>query len=271
MATLPYKIITAQRVPPNTTMYVRYNAGSWVEVDVPEALNWPDDEGSATDLIKIIEDLINAVPSVSNFLLSIDNTTGKVNFSHLEANVLDIWWTDPAVTNPNTSTWVRDKLRMGLAPGGSGLSLNNADGTVVGWRVIAGGWWPDRIYIDDLSRVETDAAQVVSDTGVVQTTFVNELHLHKFQLQTNRSFPRDGSYNEWHAVKSLLEEIRTGRPIRYYPDRTNSNAYADVTEPFGVSEWVIDRKDADLDMDPAHGNWYAYFHKELLFRKYVSL
>lgn len=269
------KLQVAIRLPDVLTINVRaHDTGTNTDVDLAAAaavgqLFWIlDGSSGSSDLLQFLETEINAalgtLGSGATVTWTLDDSTGLVQVLAVSANV-DLTWD----TSDGTGPWLRDLLGY-VRPGDSVGITASTIGNVVGERTFSGGFFPRLCASTDLPRTESDVVQAVSSNGRVETTNYGVINAREITVQLRQASPFTTVWGEFTALQSFLLEAKSGRPFRYYRDKSNAGVFAPVTNPLGYQTLVADPDDTEEDLVPLRGNYYQAFEKKIYARVFVT-
>lgn len=269
------KLIGGHRVSSSQSVWTRYGnpLGSWTETALLSGIYYPTGAGDAQDLLLMFKNRVNAGLGTSWFDITRNNDTGELLFSNSNTDDIEIAFLDPAGGSGSNSLNVRKALNNGAD---TGSFLIGGSDTLDGDYPHAYGIYPQQIVFEDLDMYETRGAQAWSDGGNVTTTMVATRKKHALSIRLKSAYPRStgNTYNEYHQMIQFFEYARTGLPFRFYPDKTNHNAWASplASSPntFGYETWVLAKESWGWKPAPAHGNWYAHFDAKLTLLEYIS-
>lgn len=275
MSAAKYRITGAHRIDPGVALWARVNAGSWTKHTFSQGLFYVIRNGSdPADLVTAFIDAVQTASGNSNFNTLLDLDTGKLTVTNSDlSDSVQVSWTDPAASDTDESTVIRDALFNNASAFSSGFTLAASSETECALP-HAYGVYPSRIYLDDLPVYEVRGAQAYSDGGNVTTTTTATPRKHKLTVRLKDSIPRKSTWNEYHSFEQFWLRAATGLPFRYYPDRDEYDAWAGPGEsspvPFGYQTWVLARESWNFQPAPVVGNWYGAFDQELMLREYIA-
>lgn len=285
MAEKKYRLVGGYWTDNSMSFYIRFGAGSWVEVPLASAgagqFSYVSGNADSDDILQMFwDDLAAAITAYPGQVISfveqpqLDMATGIVSMTYDDGDGLgdlQIKWEHPTtpLTNP-TSYFLHNALRLTATQSSTITIAGGGAGSVTADRCHGYGMYPLRYMMTDLSEWEARVSQAVPDQGTVQTLRSAMLEKYRLGIRTDRSYPRAAIFNEHHALIDFMDNASSGRPFRVYPDKTILTAYADVTNPFGYREWVMDKDSASWRPTPVTAQWYKAFDVELMAWAYIT-
>lgn len=268
------------------SFWIRIGGGAWVEsgTDTTGELGsaggyaYATSDGSGTDALFVLTQSINSAiagyPGWSSSYVWLDipdQDTGIIRLRWYDLDglgTLEIAFDHPTLPNANKNSYfLHDLLRMTSTPT-STISLATGSPTAkLGDRCHGYGFRPIRYMMTDLSEYEARVSQAVPDVGTPQTLRTSMRRKHRIGIRMDIAYPRAAVFNEYHQLVDFMDWAATGAPFRLYPDRANvgiGTPYADATQPWGYSTYVMDKDSASWRPEPAAGNWYKVLDTSLL-------
>jgi hypothetical protein len=226
-------------------------------ISVPDGTYYMLGDGSAEDILGVVQDLVTTHGELSEFRLRFNPSEPELGIAQAVMNTIGqtatLTWTANGVD-------LRDWLRFG------GASLAVTDIESVGSRMVRGLFIPrhHRSAIQDLIGDIPEASQAYSDDRMVMNT-VTFAEPRRWQLEFGcAGSPFATVATEYHAFRDLVRLISSGLGFRYYRDRTNSAPWAEIDEPAGYSQLKLDASDFGWAPPPRYGNYYKRWSKRLL-------
>lgn len=246
------------------------NGGSALQV-------WPSGDGDTAtdgtgDLLKRIEDQVQAAGGgtpFTNFTATIDTSTGLTSFALGAGETATLTW-----TGGNGATNLRDFLRLGSS---TTSTINDTPSTGNGSlssRVHELGFYPQWCLVEDLPRKPFETVQTRADGGQVFTISYAQHLEHEIAVIFQGGW-RETSAKELHDLEELVEDhLAQGKRFRFYPDKTQTNAYTRLgtsSQVYGYHVLVASAEDLDAwQLEPEIDGWYERFRLEWLSFEYVS-
>lgn len=268
------------------SFWLRIGGGAWVEQALDHNLDlgstggyaYPTGDGNGDDALFMLNATLNAAISAypgwasSYVLLDIpDQDTGILRLRWYDLDglgTLEIAFDHPTLPAANKNSYfLHDLLRMTSSPTGV-ISLATGNPTTrVGDRCHGYAFYPARYMMTDLDEYEARVSQAVPDVGTPQTLRTSMRRKHRIGIRMDIAYPRAAVFNEYHQLADFMDKAASGAPFRLYPDRNNiigGAPYADATQPWGYSTYVMDKDSASWRPEPPSGNWYKVLDTSLL-------
>jgi len=214
------------------------------------------DDGTATDLIKEIEDEVHTAGGAAwaNFEMTI-TSAGLVGMKIGSGELGVLTWS-------TRGEELRDWLRY------SGASENLSITYAYGDRCHAFGFYPAKCIVEDLPiQVETKSVSVADD-GTIETHWYASRQQRAVRIRYAGG-PESTSWVEMYALDDLWDDCwKVGREFRFYRDTATTTAWVRKTNPDGYRTWVI-LGPQDREPTPLQAGWYAWFEDSFTFGEYV--
>ena len=221
MLPLKSKLVCSVMIEENTAIHFTELNGSAVAYDVtltpglyyvlPRA---DTDPRSLTAMIEANSVAVNAGLSVIQW--DLDDDTGVLTLTSTVAGQSEVSF---STGTGGDALELQAYLRLDGA--GTGVRFDSGSPRV-GYRAVAGLFYPVHYVLEDRQGWEDQGAVLVPDTGNPQGISVARREDEMIGLQAE-GFPRsdDENYGEYHDLVSFLEEIASYRPFRVYWDLEN--------------------------------------------------
>lgn len=225
-------------------------------INIPDGEYYFLDDSSSEDLIRTIRSQVTSYPELSQFTIgwASDEVEGVIALSMGSGHTATLTWTADGV---DLRDWMRFEPVAAL-----GLGLVAKEST----RPVRGLFVPQhhRSAISDLPVDEYETSQSYSDDRTtIETLVFAQPRAWELELGFAGS-PFGVVAEEYHALRDVVSLLSTGHGFRYYRDRTNSAAWAEITEPTGYSQLKLDARDFGWSLKPRYGNYYRRWSKRLM-------
>ena len=272
MSERQYRIIGGVRIGPQQKLWYRSDA---VDPWIPITLNptgpsvfYPTTNDEAFDLKLLLNDLFSgeALDVSINFEMEYGATefyTGSQVYFELSSRSDP---TDLTIKEDNSDNLWAILYPQLAATGVYNIVFEDDDKTFTDTRAHGFSLYPRRYFLRDVTAHRFRAAQNVSIGGRANTNFVSRLLQPMIDVRLVGSYPRALVLNEYHQLSDFLALAATGMPVLVYPDRTVYTPYAELTNPYGWWRGVLLRDSGDFDPQRADGEWFANWHKAMVFQ-----
>jgi hypothetical protein len=274
MSERQYRIIGGVRIGPNQKLWYRLDAlDAWTPITLNPtgpSVYYPTSNSESFDLTIHIGNLLAA--ESAEIILDISTVTGLVSVDRGALSYLELSSRlDGGASKEDNSDNVWAILFPQLAATGVyNLVLTGGDQSYTTDGPHGFSLYPRRYFLRDVTAHRFRAAQNVSIGGRANTNFVSRLLQPMIDVRLVGSYPRALVLNEYHQLSDFLALAATGMPVLVYPDRTVYTPYAELTNPYGWWRGVLLRDSGDFDPQRADGEWFANWHKAMVFQNIGS-
>jgi len=270
------KLMVALRVDGSPALYCRVGlSGPWSKGTLSAGLYYPSGDGQGDDLLDALTGAVDEALS-ETVIFGADNTTGIVSATLTSsAGIVQIAEADPTGVDPDNIRGLLSGIEMSAlrfpdslsaAVGEAGFALIQSI-PLPALRTHRGGLYPQRTRTRDYPREPVVASFTRPTDNNRQVVTYPTRAMHDLGLSIT-GVPTSVVYNEFDQIRDFLRNAKTGRPLRYYRDRTNALPET-KSNPFGYSTWQARPDQCALDLDPTHRNYIKLWEKRLELWAYV--
>jgi hypothetical protein len=258
--------------PTYSAFWIRIGAGAWQKQVFSSSAGYlyPTGDGTSTDFVSVFNTFLNTAINLYPGVSLSDATVSMLTTSGLPNGLIRIAWddddalgalqiafSDPADPLQGDNVYQFHNILKMTSTITSTISISGGGaGTATSSRVAGYSFYPIRYMMDDLDMYSARVMQAVPDSGMPQTVLTSFRTKHRIGIRTDKAYPRSIIATEYDQLLDFMRNASTGRPFRLYPDVNVTTVYANVSNPFGYSTYVLDKESANWEPEPAEGNWY---------------